>query len=161
MATLESDVSAITEIEKGINAIAHSGTLMFRPYFLGLLADAHRYNGRYDDAMSTALRALKQSDGAPWWRPELYRLIGQLQIDQPREGADSAELSLNRSLRAARDLEAKTLELRTSVSLARLWQSQGKTTEAHDLLSPVYSWFTEGFGTPHLQDAKALLDELT
>ena len=74
--------------------------------------------------------------------------------------AGDAEASFQNSIRSAQGLEAKTLELRGSVSLARLWQSQGKTTEAHDLLAPVHDWFTEGFDTADLKEAKALLEQI-
>jgi predicted ATPase len=72
----------------------------------------------------------------------------------------AAEESYNHALAVARSQTAKTLELRAATSLARLWRDQGKRTEAHDLLAPIYGWFTEGFDTPVLQEAKALLDEL-
>ena len=106
------------------------------------------------------------------WGAELYRLKGELLLLHAR-GAPAnaavaagqptiqAEICLCQALDIARDQHAKSLELRAATSLARLWRDQGKRTEAHDLLAPSYGWFTEGFDTPVLQDAKALLDELT
>ena len=89
---------------------------------------------------------------------ELHRLRGNLlnAIGDP----SAAEKSYHRALTVAKRQSAKTWELLTAMSLARLWRSQGKRAEAHDLLAPIYRWFTEGFDTPVLQDAKALLDQL-
>ena len=79
---------------------------------------------------------------------------------QPGTPQAEAEVWLRRALDVARRQQAKSLELRAAMSLARLWQSQGKRAEAHELLAPVYGWFTEGFGTADLKEAKALLDEM-
>ena len=92
---------------------------------------------------------------------ELYRLKGELVLEQSHENSSEAEAAFQHALDVARKQEAKSWELRAATSLARLWQQQGKTTEAHDLLAPVYEWFTEGFDTADLKDAKALLDTLT
>jgi predicted ATPase len=78
-----------------------------------------------------------------------------------KEGADGAEDCLQQALKVARAQQAKSLELRAAVSLGRLWQQKGKCDEAHDLLAPVYNWFTEGFDTSDLRDAKVLLDQLS
>jgi predicted ATPase len=87
-------------------------------------------------------------------------VIGELLLIQLPPDAAEAEASLQRALEVARSQSAKSFELRAATSLARLWQRQGKRDEARDLLAPIYDWFTEGFGTPDLKDAKALLDEL-
>ena len=94
-----------------------------------------------------------------WLAAELYRLKGQLLLRQGRAGA--AEELYRKSLSIAQGQEAKLWELRAAASLARLRRDQGRRTEARDLLAPVYGWFTEGFDTPDLKEAKALLDELT
>jgi predicted ATPase len=94
------------------------------------------------------------------WDAELYRLKGELLLDSAPHQVE-AEESLEQALAVARRQEAKSLELRAAMSLARLWQEQGKRDEAHALLAPVYGWFTEGFNTIDLQEAKALLDELS
>ena len=85
---------------------------------------------------------------------------GKAWIAPPRHDEGMAEICLLDAIKASREQESKTIELRAATSLARLWQSQGKSEEAHDVLAPVYDWFTEGFDTTDLMDAKALLDEL-
>ena len=95
-----------------------------------------------------------------WWEAEVCRLRGVLLLRQPGTPQAEAETWLQRALDVARRQEAKSLELRAAMSLARLWQQQGKRAEARDLLAPIYGWFTEGFDTADLQEAKALLEEL-
>ena len=96
--------------------------------------------------------------GERWFEAELNRHKGQLLLRQGRTQA--AEELYHRALAIAREQQAKLWELRAAVSLARLWRDQGRRSEAHDLLAPVYSWFTEGFDTPDLKEAKELLREL-
>src|SRR5262249_52772055 len=95
-----------------------------------------------------------------WWEAEVSRLRGVLLLRQPGTPQGEAETWLQRALDVARRQDAKSLELRAVMSLARLWQQQGKRAEARALLTPVYGWFTEGFDTADLQEAKALLEEL-
>ena len=95
-----------------------------------------------------------------WWEAEIYRLQGVLLLRQTGTSQAEAEAWLQRALDVARRQEAKSLELRAAMSLSRLWQQQGKRAEARVLLAEVYDWFTEGFDTADLQDAKALLEEL-
>jgi predicted ATPase len=90
----------------------------------------------------------------------MHRLQGELLLQQTGDNATSAESSFHHALDIARNQEAKSFELRTATSLARLWQSQGKCDEARQVLGDVYGWFTEGFDTADLKDARALLDEL-
>jgi predicted ATPase len=96
--------------------------------------------------------------GERWYEPELYRLKGELLLQQTSDSQAEVETCFQHALSIARSQQAKSLELRAATSLARLWQRQGKRQEAHDILAPVYHWFTEGFDTADLQDAKALLD---
>ena len=102
------------------------------------------------------------TSGGYWWEAELYRLTGELLLAQkgtrPKWG--EAEANFYQALAIARRQQAKSLELRAAVSLAHLWQRQGKRAEAYELLAPIYGWFTEGFDTTDLQEAKALLAEL-
>src|SRR5204862_8181675 len=91
-----------------------------------------------------------------YWEAEVYRLRGVLLLRQPGTSQAEAEAWLQRALDVARRQEAKSLELRAAMSLSRLWQQRGKRTEAHALLAPIYGWFTEGFDTADLQEAKAL-----
>ena len=95
-----------------------------------------------------------------WWEAEIYRLRGVLLLRQTRPQQEEAETWLRRALDVACRQEGKSLELRAAMSLARLWQQQGKRDEAHELLAPVYGWFTEGFDTADLQAAKAVLEGL-
>jgi predicted ATPase len=96
-----------------------------------------------------------------YWEAEVYRLRGTLLLRQPGMPQAEAESWLQRALDVARRQEAKSLELRAAMSLSRLWQQQGKRAEAYDLLAPIYGWFTEGFDTADLQEAKALLEEFS
>jgi predicted ATPase len=95
-----------------------------------------------------------------FWEAEIYRLRGVLLLQQPETPQEEAETWLQRALDVARRQEAKSLELRAAMSLARLWQQQGRYTEARALLVPIYTWFTEGFDTADLQEARALLGAL-
>jgi predicted ATPase len=98
--------------------------------------------------------------GIRWYEPELYRLKGELLLQQNSANQAEAETCFHKALDLARDQQAKSFELRIATTMARLWQQQGKRQEAYDLLAPVYQWFTEGFDTLDLQEAKALLEEV-
>jgi len=103
--------------------------------------------------------AIVAETGEQWYLAPLYQVKAELQL---RTGTDveAVEMDLQRSIDIARRQSAKIWELRAATSLTRLWRDQGKRSEARDLLAPVYRWFTEGFGTPLLQEAKALVEEL-
>jgi predicted ATPase len=131
------------------------------PYNLGTLASAVAAAGRSDAALSVIAEALALDTDECWSEAELQRLHGEIRLAEGGAGAASgAEACFERSLDIARHQSARSWELRTVTSLARLWRDQGKRAEAHDLVAPVYGWFTEGFETQDLKDAKALLDEL-
>jgi predicted ATPase len=98
---------------------------------------------------------------ARWWEAEVCRLRGVLLLRQPGTPQAEAESWLQRALDVARRQEAKSLELRAAMSLSRLWQQQGKPAAAYALLAPIYDWFTEGFDTADLQEARALLEHLS
>ena len=105
--------------------------------------------------------AAADKHGQRWWAAERHRLKGELLWQEGTGQKESeAEACFAQALDVARQQQAKSLELRAAMSLSRLWQRQGKRAEAYDLLAPVYGWFTEGFDTADLQEAKALLDEL-
>jgi predicted ATPase/class 3 adenylate cyclase len=130
--------------------------------FLGLLAEACGRAGQVEaglGAMHEALEAMQTTEER-LYEAEVYRLRGALLLQQSAAQQGEAEESFYQALAVARRQQAKSLELRAAVSLSRLWQQQGKRQEAHDLLAPVYHWFTEGFDTVDLQEAKTLLDEL-
>ena len=104
--------------------------------------------------------AVSEETGECWAKADLYRLKGVLLLERANPDTPRAEACFRQALDIARHQQAKSWELRAATSLARLWQSQGKRQEAYDLLAPVYGWFTEGFDTADLQEAKDLLDEL-
>ena len=110
-------------------------------------------------ALAEAL-TLAETTGERWYEPELYRLKGELLLQQSSDNQAETEASFHKALDIARSQQAKSFELRIATSLARLWHQQGKRQEAHDLLASVYNWFTEGFDTADLQEAKTLLEEL-
>ena len=134
------------------------------PYFLTLLAEAYGKAGQAEEGLTALAEALAlvNKTGEHCYEAELYRLKGELLLAARRTGACAeAETCFHQALDVARRQQAKSLELRAAMSLARLWQRQGKRDEAHQLLAEVYGWFTEGFDTADLQEAKALLAELT
>ena len=95
-----------------------------------------------------------------WFEAEVNRIAGEIALKSPKPDAAKAEAYFERALSVARQQQAKSWELRASMSLARLWRDQGKVQQARELLAPVYGWFTEGFDTRDLKEAKALLNEL-
>ena len=115
------------------------------------------------EALSSLEAALSVADGTGerWFEAELYRLRGQCLITDQEGAHAAAEACFQHAIDAAKEQQAKLWELRAATSLARLWRDQGKRPEARDLLAPLYGWFTEGFETQDLKDAKGLLDELS
>jgi predicted ATPase len=130
--------------------------------FSGAIVDALRRLDRLDEAMGVAERWLGYSSeiGAPYWDAEFLRQQGEILLAQDPAALEEAERLFRRAIAIAESQEGKFHELRGAMSLARLWQRQGKPAEARDLLAPVHGWFTEGFDTQDLKDAKALLEEL-
>jgi predicted ATPase len=152
----------LTQLRQGLDAYRATGTEFQRPHFLGMLAEVHRSLGQSEaglTALSEAL-AMVETTGERYYEAELHRLQGELLLQHAAPEVSHAETCFQQSLDIARRQEAKALELRAAMSLARLWQQQGKRAEAHDLLAPVYHWFTEGFDTADLQEAQALLAAL-
>ncbi len=152
----------IEQINQGLRAHRATGAELQRPYFLALLAEAHGTIGQPETGLTmlTEALALVDTTGERWYEPELHRLKGELLLQQHADNQAEAEACFHHALAIARNQQAKSLELRAATSLTRLWQQQGKIQEAHDLLAPIYTWFTEGFDTADLQEAKALIDEL-
>jgi class 3 adenylate cyclase/predicted ATPase len=152
----------IEQIQQGLRAYRATGAEVRRPYFLALLAEGHGALGEPEAGLAVLREAMMLVDttGERWYESECYRLKGALLLQQGSDNQAEAENCFHHALDIARSQQAKSFELRTATSLARLWQQQGKPQEAHDLLTPVYGWFTEGFDTADLKDAKALLDEL-
>jgi predicted ATPase len=158
----EAGEAGMAEISQGLAAYRTTGTEFFRPYFLALLAEAQRKVGRAEEGLRVVAEALTlvHTTGERYWEAELHRLRGELLLLQALPEAQQAAACFHQALDVARSQHAKSLELRTAMSLSRLWQQQGKRQEAHNLLAPVYGWFTEGFDTVDLQEAKALLEAL-
>jgi TOMM system kinase/cyclase fusion protein len=152
----------IEQLHQGMMARRATGAELGRPYFLSLLAEAYRATGQPDAGLTVLAEALTLVDttGERWCEPELYRLKGALLLQQNSDHQAEAETCFHHAIAIAQNQQAKSLELRATTSLARLWQQQGKRQEAHDLLAPVYNWFTEGLDTADLKEAKALLDAL-
>jgi len=107
-----------------------------------------------------ALAVVDKTGEERYWEAELHRLKGELLLVLSTDKTTEAEACFHQALNIARHQEAKSLELRAATSLSRLWQQQGKQAEARELLAPIYGWFTEGFDTADLQEARALLEEL-
>jgi predicted ATPase len=138
-------------IKEGIATHATTGVKVVMVYFLSMLADACINAGRLDDARNAL---------TPTLGPEMHRLKGELLRSQNHSNAAEAERSFRRAVEMARSTSAKSMELRATTSLARLLAKQGRRDEARAMLAEIYGWFTEGFDTADLKDAKALLDEL-
>ena len=150
---------AAAGIREGLAARSTS-TKLLRPYGLGLLSEALRMAGDLDGALAAVTEGLAMIDetGERWWEAELHRLRAMLLV--ARREMPEVEVTLRRAIGVALAQQAKSLELRAATSLAGLWGEQGRRAEAADLLAPVYGWFTEGFETTDLKDAKALLETL-
>jgi predicted ATPase len=153
---------AVRAITTGINSLRSARATLYEPLHLQYLAMAYAELGQPDDArrcISDAIHKVEMSK-EKWCEAEVHRIAGEIALKSPQPDASKAEKHFERSLAVARLQQAKFWELRAAMSLARLWHDQGKRDEARDLLAPVYGWFTEGFDTLDLKEAKALLDEL-
>jgi predicted ATPase len=154
--------AGVAQIHQGLEACLAVGQKLARTGCLVLLAEAAWHAGQVDEGLHllaeapTAFEANERGD----MLTEVYRLQGELLLRQTVPDAAQAEACFQQALAIARRQQAKSWELRAAMSLARLWQQQGKRQQAHELLAPVYGWFTEGFDTTDLQEAKALLDAL-
>ena len=152
--------AGLNKMIQGLAAIRAIGAEAPRPYSLAVLAEAYMQDGQAEEARAAVAEALTIVDqrGVRQVEAELYRLKGEL-ARQAGDGQE-AEACCLKAIKIAQHQQAKLWELRAATSLARLWQGQGKTKEAWELLAPVYNWFTEGFETADLKDAKALFDDL-
>jgi predicted ATPase len=152
----------MAQVRQGITAWRATGATLFVPYLCTVLAEVCDHLGHTEDGLQALAEAhtLVEQHEERYWEAEVHRLRGVLLLRQPVPPQAEAEAWLQRALDVARRQEAKSLELRAAMSLSRLWQQQDKRAEARTLLAPIYGWFTEGFDTADLQEAKALLDEL-
>jgi predicted ATPase len=154
--------AGLASLRQGLTAMDATGSELLRPYYLALLATVYGDSGQpaAGQALLAEAWALVDKNGERWYAAELHRLQGALHLQQGTPAVPQAEQCFQQALAVARRQQAKAWELRAAMSLARLWQQQGKRAEAYELLAPIYGWFTEGFDTADLQEAKALLDEL-
>jgi predicted ATPase len=152
----------MAQVRQGIAALRATGAALHIPYLCTLLADVSGRLGHIADGLQALAEAhtVVEQHEERYWEAEVCRLRGVLLLRQSGTPQAEAEAWLRRALDVARHQEAEALELRAAMSLSRLWQQQGKRQEAYDLLAPIYHWFTEGFDTADLQDARALLAEL-
>ncbi len=152
----------IAQMQQGLAAERSAGANLHRTHYLALLAEAYGASGRHEEGLTTIddAIAIAEKTGEGYSEPELHRVKGVLLLQQSTRDERESETCFLRALDNARRRRAKSLELRAAMSLARLWQSQGKKMEARRLLGEIYGWFTEGFDTADLQEAKALLEAL-
>jgi predicted ATPase len=151
--------TGLTHMRQGLADLQVVGLEVVRPYWLSLLAAVHAMVGQVDEGLHTLDDALQTSQTNGWrvWEPELYRLKGDLVLAQSPDAHAHAETWFRHALDLASQQQAKSIELRAAMHLSRLWQQQGQRQEARELLAPIYGWFTEGFDTVDLQEAKVLL----
>jgi predicted ATPase len=154
--------TGLGHLRQGLTAMDTTGSELLRPYYLALLAEVYGNLGQPTAGLATLEDAwsLVNKNSERWYAAELHRLQGVLLLQQGVPEVHQAEQCFQQALHLSRTQQARNLELRAARSLSRLWQQQGKRNEARELLAPIYGWFTEGFDTADLQDAKALLDEL-
>ena len=153
---------AVRMITSGITAYRSTGATVLVSVSLSLLASAYAELGQFDNAWRCIGEAMTpvETTKERWWEAEVNRIAGEIALKSPEPNAAKAEAYFERALSVARQQQAKSWELRAAMSLARLWRDQGKVQQARELLAPVYGWFTEGFDTLDLKEAKALLEEL-
>jgi class 3 adenylate cyclase/predicted ATPase len=153
---------AVQMITSGLTAMRATGTTMWMPLWLSYLTRANAEIGQFDDARRGIGEAMAAVETAKerWCEAEVNRIAGEIALLSPEPDLAKAEAYFERALAVAREQQAKSWELRAAMSMARLWRDQGRRPQARDILAPVYGWFTEGFGTLDLKQAKAMLDEL-
>jgi predicted ATPase len=155
-------MEGIAQIREGFAGFRATGAELTWPWWLATLAEACGQVGQLDEglrAVEEALAAVQRNEEGHY-EAEVYRLKGALLLQEAPTYQEAAEAQFQQALAVARRRQAKSWELRAATSLSRLWQQQGKRQAAHDLLAPIYGWFTEGFDTADLQEARALLAAL-
>ena len=152
----------MAQMQQGLAAWRTTGAAVFQPYGLALLAKASAQVGQPEAGLTLLSEALAIANdkGECRWDAELYRLKGEILLVRSAEHHTEAEACFGQALDIARRQQAKSWELRAAISLTRLWQRQGKHAATHELLASIYGWFTEGFDTADLQEARALLEAL-
>jgi predicted ATPase len=162
LAEQEQGEEVMAQIRQGMATFQAIGANLFQPYLLALLAETSRKAGQLQEGLNILAEAFALVDktGEQYYAAQLYRFKGELLLACSTEHHEVAETCFHQALAVARRQQAKSWELQAAMSLSHLWQQQGKRQEAHDLLAEVYGWFTEGFDTADLQEAKALLEAL-
>lgn len=152
----------IEQIRQGIKSVQATGAKLSHPFMVALLAQAYRTADKLDDGLRLLTDVLSPAHQAEerWYEAELYRLRGEFLLDHDASATAEAEACFEQALIVARQQRAKAWELRTALSLSRLWHTQGRQDDARQCLTPIFETFTEGFDTADLQDAKVLLKEL-
>jgi len=155
-------VKLVEPVLSGTAAYRTTGATLWTPVYLALLARAHAELGQFEEAWRCIGEALTTVETAreTWGEAEIHRTAGDITLMSPDPGGAKAQAHFERALAIAREQKAKSWELRAATSLARLWRDQGKRRQARDVLAPIYGWFTEGFDTLDVKQAKALLDAL-
>jgi predicted ATPase len=155
--------AGIAQIRDGLAMWQATGAGFLVPYFRSLLAEVHGRAGVVNEGIEIVTKALDtvEETGERWFEAELHRIMGELMLRLPKPDPTAAEAKFAHAAATARHQGAKLWELRATICLARLWAEQGRRGEAHDLLTPIYSQVTEGFGTPDVQAATAILREIT
>ena len=151
-----------SNVHLGIAGYQSTGSTNWMPWYLSHWAIVNAEIGQIDNAWRCIGEAMTGvvTTKEKWCEAEVHRTAGEIAITSPKPDASQAQAYFERALAVARQQQAKSLELRAAMSMARLWRDQGKVQKARELLAPVYGWFTEGFDTRDLKEAKALLEEL-
>jgi predicted ATPase/DNA-binding winged helix-turn-helix (wHTH) protein len=160
---MQGDAAAgVAHLQQGVGAVQSIGQKLYRPYYLALLAEAYGQAGQPEAGLTVLNEAvtLAEATEEQWWKAEVYRLKGELLLQLPHPDIPQATACFSQALDVARHQQARALELRAALRLSRLLQQQNKRDEARALLAPIYDWFTEGFDTADLQEAKTLRDAL-
>jgi predicted ATPase len=154
--------TGVVHIQQGLAAVQETGPKVYHPYWLSLLAEAYGQAGQPGAGLTALAEAcmLAEATEERWWEAEVYRLKGVLLCQLPCPEVGQAEACFQQALHVAGRQQAKALELRAALSCAQLWLAQGQRDAARALLAPLYGWFTEGFATADLQEARALLAAL-
>jgi class 3 adenylate cyclase/predicted ATPase len=154
--------NAIGMLTSGIAAWRSTGANLWLPFFLSRLAHAYAEVGQFEEACRSIDEAINavETTKEKWCEADILRIAGEVALMSPERDAVKAEMYFEHALAVAREQHARSWELRVAMSMARLWNGQGRRQQARDLIAPVYGWFTEGLETRDLKEAKALLDEL-
>jgi class 3 adenylate cyclase/predicted ATPase len=154
---------AVQMITSGVAAWRSTGSTVWTPLHMSFLAYAHAGLGQFDDAWRCIGEAMtaEETTKERWSEADIHRTAGEIELMLPEPDPAKAQAHFERAIAIAHEQKAKSWELRAATSLARLWQVQDRRREAHDRIAPIYGWFTEGFDTRDLKEAKALLDELS